>query len=335
MSCFQLIRRHACAAVWIRPAWVAIFAMLIGLVGPANVAGADEIDTTTIGLPSTPSSTGSASSSVTLAEIESCASENLPSSGGVIGFSVDAVDRTGAITASRAELRWRKPDGQPTQILLVVSEPAKTAGTALLIIDRQEDKPEFYVRLPEMKKVKQVRSRRLRGPVLGTDFSYEDLKRLREPLDQTRLELIGTDEIEGRSTWILETIPGKGDRSEYSRVLTYVDHVSCLPIRIDLFEAGVDGADRLRKRLVAPADEIRTVKREGDAEALLPHEFVMHDLRRETQTVVRVERIEVNPDLPAEQFTRAALQDSATSPPAAPGSGSARSEPPQPSPHGR
>jgi hypothetical protein len=335
MSCCQLIRRSASVGVSIRPVRAATLAIVIALAGPGTVVGADALDSATARLPLTPSSTSSPPSSVTLAEIEHCASENLPSSGGVIGFSVDAVDRTGAITASRAELRWRKPVDQPTQILLVVSEPAKTAGTALLIIDRQEDKPEFYVRLPEMKKVKQVRSRRLRGPVLGTDFSYEDLKRLREPLDQTQLELIGTEEVEGRPTWILETIPGKADRSEYSRVLTYVDHASCLPIRIDLFEAGVDGADRLRKRLVAPAEEIRTVRREGEAEALLPHQFVMHDLRRETQTVVRVERFEVNPNLPAEQFTRAALQDAAASPPDSPAAIPARSEPPQPSPNGR
>jgi hypothetical protein len=254
-----------------------------------------------------------AAEGTTLAEIEACASDNLPSSAGVIAFSVDAVDRTGVVTASRAELRWRKPDAEATQILLVVSEPAKTAGTALLIVDRQEEKPEFFVRLPEMKKVKQVRSRRLRGPVLGTDFSYEDLKRLREPLDKTDLELIGAESIDGRAVWLLETIPNAKDGSEYSRVLTYVDQESCLPIRIDLFESGAEGADRLRKRLVAPVDEIKPAVDGG--ERVMPHRFVMQDLRRETQTVVRIDHIETTPDLPAEQFTRAGLQASA--PPAA------------------
>jgi hypothetical protein len=325
MSFSQLTRRRACVGVSIRPVWAASVALVFGLAGSGTLAGADGPALPAESPPPAASPPSPAKSSATLAEIETCASENLPSSGGVIGFSVDAVDRTGAITASRAELRWRKPEDQPTQILLVVSEPAKTAGTALLIIDRQQGKPEFFVRLPEMKKVKQVRSRRLRGPVLGTDFSYEDLKRLREPLDQTQLELIGTEEIEGRPTWILETIPGDDDRSEYSRVLTYVDHVSCLPIRIDLFEAGVDGADRLRKRLAAPAEEIRPVAGEGEGKPLLPHQFVMRDLRRETRTVVRIERFEVNSDLPAEQFTRAALQNSAPSPPAAPQPASSQS----------
>jgi hypothetical protein len=255
------------------------------------------------------------SSATTLAEIEECASQNLPSAAGVIDFSVDAVDRTGTVTASRAELRWRKPEDESTQILLVVSEPAKTAGTALLIIDRKKDQPEFFVRLPEMKKVKQVRSRRLRGPVLGTDFSYEDLKRLREPLDETQLDLIGTTQIEGRATWILEAIPGEDDDSEYSRVLTYVDHETCLPLRIDLFESGADDADRLRKRLDAPASEIRAAGADGKVK--LPHEYVMQDMKRETRTVVRIEGFTSSPDLPAEQFTKVGLQESSPPQPAA------------------
>jgi hypothetical protein len=253
--------------------------------------------------------------STTIAEIEACASRNLPATAGVIGFRVDAVDRTGAVTASRAELRWRKPGDEQTQILLVVSEPAKTAGTALLIIDRQADKPEFFVRLPAMKKVKEVKSRRLRGPVLGTNFSYEDLKRLREPIDRAELDLIGIEDLAGQPAWVLETIPSEEDDSEYSRVLTFVDQGNCLPVRIDLFEPGAEGEHRLRKRLVAPPSEIRPVGVEGGV--MLPHQFVMEDLQRETETIVRIESFEASADLPAEQFTRAALQESVSVPSAA------------------
>ena len=254
--------------------------------------------------------------SATLAEIEACVSRNLPEAAGVIEFRVDAIDRTGVVTESRAELRWRKPENEPTRILLVVSEPAQTAGTALLIIDRDADGPEFFVRLPEMKKVKRIRSRRLRGPVLGTDFSYEDLQRFREPLDRTLLDLIGTAEVEGQPAWLLETVLDEDDASQYSRVLTYVDQMSCLPVRIALYESGADGSDRLRKQLDAPLGEIRPVVAEGTT--YLPYELVMRDLRRKTRTVVRIERFEVSSDLSVDQFTQAALQKSLRSPPAAP-----------------
>lgn len=245
----------------------------------------------------------------TLAEIKACATQSLPERAGRIGFRVEAIDRNGDVTASRAEILWRDDDEGRARIVLRVSEPAKTAGTALLIIDRDQAQPEFFLRLPELTKAKRIRSRRLRGPVLGTDFSFEDLQRLREPLDKTALELIGESPVDGRPAWLLEAIPSKElGASEYTRVLTYVDQVSCLPIQIDLFE----GDDRLRKQLRAPISEIKTVRfGEGKGEGQgreVPHVFVMEDLRRGTQTVVRIESLATTTDWPAEQFTRAGLE---------------------------
>jgi hypothetical protein len=240
--------------------------------------------------------------SATLAEIEACASRNLPDAAGVIEFSVEAIDRTGEVVLSRAEIRWTKDDEELARILLRVSEPSKTAGTALLIMDRESDQPEFFLRLPEISRVKRVRSKRMRGPVLGTDFSFEDLQRMREPLDRTDLELIGIAEVDGRSAWLLETIPDEGDDSEYTRVLTYIDQRHCVPVQVDLFERD----DRLRKRLRASQDEIRSV-----GTANLPHVFTMEDLRRETRTIIRIERFDSTPSLPVEQFTKRALQESA------------------------
>ncbi len=152
--------------------------------------------------------------------------------------------------------------------------------------------------------------------MLGTDFSYEDLQRFREPLDETLLDLIGTAEVEGQPAWLLETVLDEDDASDYSRVLTYVDQMSCLPVRIALYESGVDGSDRLRKQLDAPLSKIRPAG--GEHTTYLPYELVMRDLRRKTRTVVRIERFETNSQLSAEQFTQAALQESVESPPAAP-----------------
>ena len=238
-----------------------------------------------------------------LAEIEACVTQNLPEAAGVIDFGVEAVDRTGVVSASRAEIRWRKDAAELSQIILRVSEPAKTAGTALLIIDREADQPEFFLRLPELDKVRRVRSKRLRGPVLGTDFSYEDLDRLRDPLDRKSLDLIGISDVDGRPSWLLETLPDAKDGSEYSRGLTQIDQDTCLPIRIDLY--GED--DALRKRLHVPIADIRSVGT-SSGKSMLPHVFVMEDLRRETHTVIRIRSFESSEDLPEAQFTKRGLQ---------------------------
>ena len=207
-------------------------ALLIGYTLASVTWAADD----PASIPPSPKDLRAPGANATLAEIEACASRNLPDAGGVIAFRVDAVDRTGVVTSSRAEMRWRRDDEERAQFLLRVSEPARIAGTTLLVVDRAADRPEFYVRLPEVERVKRVHSRRLRGPVLGTDFSYEDLKHLREPLEKTGVELVGTAELDGRPAWLLEAIPREEDDSEYSRVLTWVEQEHCLPLRVDLFE---------------------------------------------------------------------------------------------------
>lgn len=247
--------------------------------------------------------------SASLGEIEACVSRNLPDSAGTIDFSVEAFDRMGDATQSRAEIRWRKDDEALSQIILRVSAPAKTAGTALLIVDRASEDPEFFLRLPEIEKVRRVRSKRLRGPVLGTDFSYEDLDRLRDPIDLAALELVGVSSVGPRATWLLETLPGAETGSEYARVLTHVDQDTCLPIQIDLYGE----EDRLRKQLSAPIEDVRRAA--GGAK--MPHVFVMQDLRRKTHTIIRIEHFEPSPDLPAADFTRQALEVAKPAAPAA------------------
>jgi len=249
-----------------------------------------------------PAATGAevpSAGSATLAEIESCASRNLPDTVGRVEFTVEAVDRSGSVTTSRAVMHWRKDEEDLAQVLLRISEPETTAGTAVLIVDRAAGEPEFYVRLPEVARARRVRSRRLRGPVLGTDFSYEDLDRMRKPIGRTQLELVGLDKVDGEPAWLLEAVPDADEGSEYTRVLTWVDPAHCLPLRIDLFEAG----DRLRKRLDAPRDGFRPV-----GSGVLPHRFVMRDLRRETRTIVLVDHIDVTTEHPPSLFTKHALE---------------------------
>ena len=66
--------------------------------------------------------------SATLAEIEACVSRNLPDAAGVIEFSVEAVDRSGTTTASRAEIRWTKDEDELARIILRVSETGENGG---------------------------------------------------------------------------------------------------------------------------------------------------------------------------------------------------------------
>lgn len=230
--------------------------------------------------------------------IEACIGRNLPGDTGRIRFSVDVTDRTGEHTGMRAEFLWHRGTEGAERIVLRVADPAETAGTSLLMVEKQEGDPDFFVFLPELSKVKQVRSRRLRGPVLGTDFSYEDLSGLGQGVARAALTLLGTEPMPTGPAWVVEAIPAEEDRSLYGRILVRVDRERCLPTRFEFFER----EGRLRKVL---SSSVEAFRRHG--EHWLPHRFEMRDLVSQTQTLIRIETVELDAPLGEDDFTAGAL----------------------------
>ena len=243
---------------------------------------------------------GEARSDTSLDAIKECAAANLPGDSGRIGFAIEVEDRAGEVTPSRAELLWRRdPEGRQ-RVVIRVSEPARIAGTSMLMIEKAKGDPDLFVHLPELSRVKRVRGRRLRGPILGTDFSFEDLDRLRRPISTEGLRLVGTRVLDESPAWVLDFLPDDGQRSEYERVVTYVEKEHCLPVRIELYET----PERLRKVLTAPPAGIRS-----HGSFVLPDRFVMRDVANRTETRIHLDRIDVPAELSDAEFTKDALRD--------------------------
>ena len=230
--------------------------------------------------------------------VEACVARNLPSTSGAFDFSVSKQDREGGVTDSGARLLWRRGEDGLSRVVLRITEPEKTAGTSVLLVERAEEDPELFVYLPASSKVRRVRKSRLRGSLFGTDFSYEDFERLQGLAAVPRIELLQDAELDGRAVWVLDARPQDRKASEYSRVLSYVDQEYCLPLRMEF----VDWKGELRKLLLGDPDRVR---REGGR--YLPEAFVMRDLRDRTETRVVVREIEIDPGLSEEQFTKQAL----------------------------
>lgn len=245
---------------------------------------------------------GAAADPLSVEDIEECVARNLPEESGTLDFGVVAVDREGGHTDSGAQLLWRRGEDGLSQVVLRITEPGKTAGTSVLMREREDDDPELFVYLPAAKKVKRVRKSRLRGSLFGTDFSYEDFERVQGLANVPAMQRREDFEIEGRQVWVLEARPEDRKSSEYSRVISYVDQEYCLPLRMEF----VDWKGSLRKVMNSSAE---TVRRDG--ERFLPQEFVMRDLRDRTETRVAVQGVEIDPGHTEAQFTQQALPESA------------------------
>lgn len=243
---------------------------------------------------------GLAVAETTARDVEACVARNLPDESGALDFAVRVRDREGGSTRSAAQLLWRRAEGGLSQILLRITEPEKTRGTSVLVVERADADPEVFVHLPELSSVKRVSKGRLRGSLFGTDFSYEDFERLHGLAPKTRIELREDFRVDERDVWVLDARPDPEAKSDYSRVITYVDRRYCLPLRMEF----VDRRGELRKVLSTDVGAIR-----AEGARFVPSRFLMRDLRDRTETEVTVRKVEMDPGLSEQQFTKQALQD--------------------------
>jgi len=73
----------------------------------------------------------------------------------------------------------------------------------------------------------------MKESLLGSDLSYEDIIDNFYAWDQQAI--VGTEAVDGVSCQILESKPGKGDRSNYGSVRSWIDPKRLVPLRIEKY----------------------------------------------------------------------------------------------------
>jgi hypothetical protein len=229
----------------------------------------------------------------TAKEIEDCVRTNLPETSSEQRVLFKARDRVGGIKESRATIAWKKFPNGFHRLLLRVSDPPKLRKTGVLLIEK-EDTTDRFIYLPALRRVKRITKETLSGPLLGTDFTYEQLERIQGvsvERPSTRLE---DGEVKGRPVYVTETRAAEDDTSGYDRVVEFVDRETCVVLRTEFYERG----DRLRKVLtVDPAD---VTPEEG---MNIPHRMMVEDLLEESSTEMLVEELKVGKAIPDRVFS--------------------------------
>ena len=94
----------------------------------------------------------------------------------------------------------------------------------------------------------------LNQPLFGSDFSYEDI--IDNPFAWSQQAIVGTETINGTACQILESKPGSGHKSSYSKVRTWVDSDRLVPLRIEKYDASGKVSRRINTtRVLLDGDE--------------------------------------------------------------------------------
>jgi outer membrane lipoprotein-sorting protein len=218
-------------------------------------------------------------------EIESCMKQNLPQSTSVQSIELRVVDRSNYEQILESDIFLKRFTEEQARVLMYFHEPVDIRGARFLIIEKQPQN-DMYIYMTSLFKVRRITSKKISSSIMGTDFSYEDFERIHGMLSDISAERLPDETLAGRPVYVLESFPEQG--SGYSRVATYIDKQTCIPLQTDLFEHG----DQLRKQMtVAPAD----IKQTGGI--WYPAQLEMKDLRDKTRTTLVVKHMQIGNEL--------------------------------------
>jgi len=194
------------------------------------------------------------------------------------------------------QARKQLPDGK--RMTMVLLEPAELKGNAY-VISEPKDKPSVvWLYAPFLRRIREFTTVDAYEHFMGTDFTFADLGFVRL---HPQYRLLGEEEHGGKQTYkIEETVPK--ERAYYSRVVTWVDKGTLLPVQRDYY----DPAGTLWKTETFEVDTIDGVP--------TPVRIVMKDLQGKTSTEQRISEVRYGIDIPDAIFDPMKLPVVANSP---------------------
>jgi len=229
------------------------------------------------------------------AAIEACLRGNLPSRSSVQHIRFETTDRMGGSRKLAGTVYWKRGEDDLSRSLIRVESPPDLRGSAYLLIEHGDD-VDVFVYLPDYQRVRRITSRSLSGSLFGTDFSYEDMRRLRHVLEAARAERLPDALVEGRNTHVLRLVPPA--ESSYGEVRAWVDAETCVPLKMELYARGGE----LAKVLTTDAS---TLTRQGPL--WVAHAFRLRDLQEGTETRLELGELQVDVDVPDRLFSERTL----------------------------
>lgn len=170
--------------------------------------------------------------------------------------------------------------------------PGREQGTKMLKLDNQ-----LWIYSPSTDRTIQLSGHMLRQSVMGSDLSYEDLMDDRKLTEVYTATLAGTEDVDGRKTFVLELAAKVFNVAYHSRKI-WVDTERFVPLKEELFAK----SGQLLKRTTL--SDVKLI--EG---RWFPTFIVFKDvLKQGDGTEYKMTSIKFNQKIPEYIFTKAALK---------------------------
>src|SRR3954447_13855312 len=189
---------------------------------------------------------------------------------------------------------WRLGSYGASKAVIRFTAPAEVKGVALLVVNHPDRASDQWMWTPAIARDRRIALQDRSTRFFGTDFSFEDLEE--RDVNQYDYKLLGEDSVAGAPCWKIEARPREGKSSQYDFTRTWIRKDNYVPAQYENFIK-----DQVVRRL--KQSDIANVQGIWTARTL-----EMTDLRRNSRTVLRIEKLEYNVPMKDDDFTVQALR---------------------------
>jgi hypothetical protein len=191
-----------------------------------------------------------------------------------------AYERIGAYGDSKAIIRF--------------SAPAEVKGVALLVVNHPDRASDQWMWTPAIGRDRRIALQDRSTRFFGTDFSFEDLEE--RDVNQFDFKLTGEEPIDGAACWRIEARPRQGKSSQYTLTRMWIRKDNYVPVQYESF---------IKEQVVRRLHQTDIKNIQG---IWTPHTLEMTDLRRNSRTILRTDKLANNVPMKDDDFTVQALR---------------------------
>jgi len=207
--------------------------------------------------------------------------------------TLQVVDAKNKITEKRWQYERLGSYGSSKSVLRFTA-PAEVKGVALLVINHTDRASDQWMWTPAINRERRIALQDRSTRFFGTDFSFEDLEE--RDTDQFEYKLIGEEPVEGASCWKVQSTPRQSKASQYTHSYVWVQKDKFAITQIENYSR-----DQLVRR--ARYTDIR-----NDQGIWTAHKIDMHDLKRNSHTILKIEKLQYNATMKDDAFSLQALR---------------------------
>jgi len=196
-----------------------------------------------------------------------------------------------------AEKRWvydRLGSHGTSKVVLRFTAPAEVKGVALLVVNHPDRSSDQWMWTPAIARERRIALQDRSTRFFGTDFSFEDLEE--RDIHQFDYSLEGEEQIDGALCWKIQSRPRQSKVSQYTHSFVWVRKDNYAVAQIENYN---------KNQVVRRANyrDIRNVQRFWTA-----HTIEMYDVKRNSRTILKIEKLQYNIPLKDDAFTIEALR---------------------------